>query len=137
MITDGGSCATSPDFPNDYPVNEGCIIYGLPPVGLDVIAFDVEGDPRPFLVDYDGDGDPTNDCPFDHLSVNGVKYCGTSGPAGRRLADAPLEAAEPGSRSGGGGRQIKEDLRGVEDGSGYQRDFRPVLARARALRPRE
>ena len=55
----------------------------------------------------------------------------------RRLADAPLEAAEPGSRSGGGGRQIKEDLRGVEDGSGYQRDFRPVLARARALRPRE
>ncbi|EOD29436.1 hypothetical protein EMIHUDRAFT_631917 [Emiliania huxleyi CCMP1516] len=45
----------------------------------------------------------------------------------RRLADAPLEAAEPGSRSGGGGRQIKEDLRGVEDGSGYQRDFRPEL----------
>ena len=43
LITDGGSCATSPDFPNDYPSNESCTIYGLPPVGLDVIAFDVEG----------------------------------------------------------------------------------------------
>ena len=81
LITDGGSCATSPDFPNDYPVDEGCTIYSLPPVGLDVIAFDVEGDSNTGT-DYDGDGDPANDCPFDYLIVNGVKYCGTSGPAG-------------------------------------------------------
>ena len=48
---------------------------------LDVIAFDVEGDEDSYF-DYDGDGDPTNDCTYDYLLVNGVKYCGTSGPAG-------------------------------------------------------
>ena len=67
LITDGGSCATSPDFPNDYPNLEGCTLYGMPPVGLDVIAFDVE---------------EHSNCIWDYLTVNGVKYCGTSGPAG-------------------------------------------------------
>ena len=89
LITDGGSCATSPDFPNDYPVDEGCTIYSLPPVGLDVIAFDVEGDEAPSY-DSDGHGDPTNDCPYDHLTVNGVKYCGTSGPAGVVPSDGTM-----------------------------------------------
>ena len=79
LITDGGSCATSPDFPNDYPVNEGCTLYGLPPVGLDVIAFDVE--------DYSAWAD---DCRYDHLTVNGVKYCGTSGPAGVVPSDGTM-----------------------------------------------
>ncbi|EOD12746.1 hypothetical protein EMIHUDRAFT_124541, partial [Emiliania huxleyi CCMP1516] len=78
LITDGGSCATSPDFPNDYPVNEGCTLYGLPPVGLDVIAFDVEAATWPY------------DCRYDHLVVNGVKYCGTSGPAGVVPSDGTM-----------------------------------------------
>jgi len=89
LITDGGSCATSPEFPNDYPNLEGCNITGLPPVALDVIAFDVEGDEYSYY-DYDGDGDPTNDCPFAHLVVNGVKYCGTSGPAGVVPSDGTM-----------------------------------------------
>ena len=42
-ITNGGACATSPNFPDTYPPFEGCTIYNLPPVGLNVIAFDVEG----------------------------------------------------------------------------------------------
>ena len=58
MITDGGSCTTSPDFPNDYPLGEGCTIYSLPLVALDVVAFDVE--------DH-------YDCLYDYLTVNGVK----------------------------------------------------------------
>ena len=75
LITDGGSCATSPDFPNDYPVNEGCTLYGMPPVGLDVIAFDVE---------------EHSNCRYDYLTVNGVKYCGTSGPAGVVPSDGTM-----------------------------------------------
>ena len=90
LITDGGSCATSPNYPNDYPNLEGCTIHNLPPVALDVIAFDVEGDPYSYY-DGDGDGDPTNDCPFDYLVVNGVKYCGTSGPAGARAGVVPSD----------------------------------------------
>ena len=87
LITDGGSCATSPDFPNDYPVNEGCIIYGLPPVGLDVIAFDVEFDVEG--CEYYGCESGAN-CLWDYLIVNGVKYCGTSGPAGGVPSDGTM-----------------------------------------------
>jgi len=88
-ITDGGSCATSPNFPSDYPADEGCTIYNMPQVGLEVLAFDVEGDNYPYY-DYDGDGDPTNDCPNDYLVVNGVKYCGSSGPAGAAPSDGTM-----------------------------------------------
>ena len=56
---------------------------------LDVIAFDVEGDEDSYF-DYDGDGDPTNDCTYDYLLVNGVKYCGTSGPAGVVPSDGTM-----------------------------------------------
>ncbi|EOD14030.1 hypothetical protein EMIHUDRAFT_211953 [Emiliania huxleyi CCMP1516] len=84
LITDGGSCATSPDFPNDYPVNEGCIIYGLPQAGLDVIAFDVEFGG----LTYEGY------CPYDYLIVNGVSYCGTSGPAGVVPSDGNITWGE-------------------------------------------
>jgi len=73
LITDGGSCATSPNHPNDYGNNEDCTIYGLPPVGLEVLAFDVY------------------DCPYDYLTVNGVKYCGDSGPAGVEALDGTLQ----------------------------------------------
>ena len=96
LITDGGSCATSPDYPNDYPNLEGCTIYNVPPVGLEVIAFDVEGDPWSYS-DYDGDGDFTNDCPWDYLVVNGVRYCGTSGPAGVVPSDGTMTWVSDGS----------------------------------------
>ena len=87
MITDGGSCATSPNFPNDYPIDEGCTLYGLPQAGLDVIAFDVEG--------------PSGaNCVWDYLVVNGVNYCGTSGPAGIVPSDGTMTWVSDGSVTG-------------------------------------
>ncbi|EOD14192.1 hypothetical protein EMIHUDRAFT_470646 [Emiliania huxleyi CCMP1516] len=65
-LTDGGSCAASPNYPNSYGSNEKCTISGVPPVELEMVAFDVEG----------------NNCRYDYLTVNGVKYCGKSGPDG-------------------------------------------------------
>ncbi|EOD30558.1 hypothetical protein EMIHUDRAFT_232732 [Emiliania huxleyi CCMP1516] len=75
-LTDGGSCAASPNYPNSYGNNEACTISGVPTVGLELIGFDVEA----------GDG-----CPFDYLTVNGTKYCGTSGPSGAVAEDGVIE----------------------------------------------
>ena len=86
MLTDGGSCATSPNYPNSYGNNEECTISGVPPVELEAIAFDVEGDYYSYY-DYDGNGDPTDDCRYDYLTVNGTKYCGTSGPPSGAVAE--------------------------------------------------
>ncbi|EOD21376.1 hypothetical protein EMIHUDRAFT_241277 [Emiliania huxleyi CCMP1516] len=80
-------------FPNDYANFKDCTITGLPQAALDVIAFDVEGDEDSYF-DYDGDGDPTNDCTYDYLLVNGVKYCGTSGPAGVVPSDGNMAWAK-------------------------------------------
>ena len=58
-------------------VEEGCGNWGLPTAA--------EEDCRKWCwssTDYDGNGDPTDDCPYDYLTVNGKKYCGTSGPDG-------------------------------------------------------
>ncbi|EOD11513.1 hypothetical protein EMIHUDRAFT_257383, partial [Emiliania huxleyi CCMP1516] len=84
LITDGGSCATSPNFPNDYPNLKGCTLYGLPQAGLDVIAFDVEV--------------PNGaNCIWDYLVVDGVRYCGTSGPAGVVPSDGTMTWVSDGS----------------------------------------
>ena len=45
-------------------------------VGLEVVAFDVEPDAL---------------CDYDYLTVNGVKYCGTSGPQGVVPEDGVIE----------------------------------------------
>ncbi|EOD07169.1 hypothetical protein EMIHUDRAFT_97003 [Emiliania huxleyi CCMP1516] len=66
-LTDGGSCAASPNYPNSYGRNEECTISGVPPVELETVAFDVE---------------QCGSCGCDYLTVNGTKYCGTSGPNG-------------------------------------------------------
>ena len=80
-LTDGGACATSPNYPDgEYGPNEWCEFTNVPPSPLVSLAFDVEGDYNPYY-DFDGNGDPTDDC-YDYLIVNGVRYCGTSGPTG-------------------------------------------------------
>ncbi|EOD07111.1 hypothetical protein EMIHUDRAFT_198407, partial [Emiliania huxleyi CCMP1516] len=71
-LTDGGSCAASPNYPNSYGRNEECTISGVPPYELETVAFDVEAG---------------NGCPFDYLTVNGKKYCGTSGPPSGAVAE--------------------------------------------------
>ena len=73
----------------DIPELEECTISGVPPVELEAIAFDVEGDYYSYS-DYDRNGDPMDDCPFDYLTVNGKKYCGTSGPSGAVAEDGVI-----------------------------------------------
>ena len=92
-ITDGGSCATSPNYPESYGGNERCTITGVPRVVLEVVAFDVQGDYYSYhsYSDYDRDGDSTNDCSYDYLTVNGERYCGTSGPEGVVVEDGVIE----------------------------------------------
>ncbi|EOD41257.1 hypothetical protein EMIHUDRAFT_462061 [Emiliania huxleyi CCMP1516] len=93
-LTDGGSCAASPNYPNSYGINEACTISGVPPVELETVAFDVDAWS---YYDYDYNGDPMDDCPSDYLTVNGKKYCGTSGPpsgaAPPKPGIAPVELA--------------------------------------------
>ena len=66
------SCVTSPGFPGDYPNDKGCTITCLPPANT-VEAFEVEEE---------------TSCQYDYLEVNGVKYCGTSGPPNGEPAGA-------------------------------------------------
>ena len=75
-FTDGGSCAASSNYPNIYGNYEKCIISGVPPVGLEVVGFEVEG---------------SSGCFFDYLTINGTKYCGTSGPQGVVAEDGVIE----------------------------------------------
>ena len=89
-LTDGGSCATSSNYPGDYGSDEECTIKGVPPAGLEVVAFDVEPD------DTDGG------CSHDYLTVNGVKYCGTSGPQGVVPEDGVIEWKSDGTFPGVG-----------------------------------
>jgi len=73
-ITDGGSCATSPNYPESYGNSEECIITGVPAVGLEVLAFDVEGFSE-----------------SDYLTVRGKRYCGSRGPEGVVVEDGVIE----------------------------------------------
>ena len=83
-LTDAGSCAASPNYPNSYGINEACTVTGVPAVGLEVFTFDVEAD---------------SSCRWDYLTVNGERYCGTSGPQGAMAEDGVIEWRS--DRSGG------------------------------------
>jgi hypothetical protein len=71
QITDGGTCATSPNYPNLYSNDENCIISA--PVGATIYVLSFQ----------------TENC-CDRLTVNGVGYGGTSGPNGVVLADSDI-----------------------------------------------
>ena len=75
-LTDGGSCAASPNYPSYYGYNAECTIYGVPLVGLEVVAFDVEAHIN---------------CRWDYLTVSGKKYCGSRGPEGVVVEDGIIE----------------------------------------------
>ena len=76
-LTDGGSCATSPNYPNGYGDNEECTISGVPPVELETVGFHVER--------------CAFGCRCDYLTVNGTKYCGTAGPEGAVAEDGVIK----------------------------------------------
>ena len=84
QLTDGGACATSPDYPLDYGISEQCTLSNVPMIPLEVIEFDVTYDRHHI---YDLDGEDGGTCDFDYFKIGGVQYCGTSGPAGAVAED--------------------------------------------------
>jgi hypothetical protein len=72
-VASDATCFRSPNYPSNYDNNHLCTITvtAHEEVTLSVTAFDVEAD---------------SNCFWDSLTVNGMKYCGTSGPEGVRVA---------------------------------------------------
>ena len=73
-----------------YGSNEECLVTNVPTNALAVVKFDVEGDPWPADLDYDGNGDNADDCPYDYLQVGDAKYCGEKGPVGAVASDGVI-----------------------------------------------
>jgi hypothetical protein len=73
VFTNGGSCASSLNFPNAYGSGENCTLTNVPATPLSVLGF---------RLSYTWSDPPYDDCIYDYLVVNGKKYCGTSGPDG-------------------------------------------------------
>ena len=69
-----GNCFTSPNYPANYGSDQQCTITAHEAVTLSVVAFNVEEE------------DSDSICSWDLLTVNGVKYCGTTGPEGVQVA---------------------------------------------------
>lgn len=74
QLTDEGSCASSPGYPNArYHDNEKCVISNVPAVPLQVVAFDVQ---------YDDPYYPGR-CLFgDGIYIGAQIFCGRDGPDG-------------------------------------------------------
>ena len=68
-----GNCIHSQGFPTaDYGTSQSCTVSNLPAVAAQVVAFDVE---------------PHGTCDYDHVTINGERFCGTTGPDGIVPAD--------------------------------------------------
>ena len=71
-----GDCVRSLGYPNsNYGPNEACTISNVPASPISVSGFDVESH---------------NSCAYDFLTINAVKYCDTSGPAGIVAEDGTI-----------------------------------------------
>ena len=71
-----GGCVRSPGYPSsEYGNDESCTISGVPPIPTQVTAFNVE---KAF------------DCRSDHLTIDGARFCGSSGPHGVRAAGGTI-----------------------------------------------
>ena len=66
-VTSDATCFRSPNYPSNYGNNQHCniTVAAHEHMMLSVVAFDLEQHPS---------------CSWDALTVNGVKYCGTSVP---------------------------------------------------------
>ena len=66
--SDSSGCVRSDGYPqNSYSAGETCLFGGLPSLPITVTFFAVEN---------------SQACEWDHLLLDGVKYCGTTGPQG-------------------------------------------------------
>jgi len=71
-----GNCIQSSGYPAaDYRTDEVCTASNLPKVPTEVEAFDVEYAP---------------DCGYDSLTIDGDRYCGSSGPTGVTPTDGTM-----------------------------------------------
>ena len=86
-------------------------------VGLEVVAFDVE---------------PDSLCDYDYLTVNGVKYCGTSGPQGVVPEDGVIEWKSDGTFPGVGSERPGSVWKARMDGT-PPRALSPIHSLARSL----
>jgi hypothetical protein len=69
-LANSNTCFRSPNYPSNYGINQQCTITAQVAVTLSVTAFSTEA----------------NGCQYDYLTVNGNKYCGTTGPGGVQVA---------------------------------------------------
>ena len=88
-LTRGGVCASSPRFPAEYSHGNECIIANVAAVPLTALAFNVEGpiaDDDLFHWNHYGIedqwGEPGAGCVYDYLTIDGVKFCGSTSPDG-------------------------------------------------------
>lgn len=72
-VTDSGTCMRSPDYPYPYGSFRACTFTVHAAVTLWVAVFNVE--PH-----------PAASCDYDAVTVNGNRFCGTSGPDGVQVA---------------------------------------------------
>jgi hypothetical protein len=72
-VASDASCIRSPNYPSNYNIYDACTITvaAHEAVKLSVVAFDLE---YHYM------------CHYDSLTVNSIKYCGTSGPDGVQVA---------------------------------------------------
>eukprot|EP00966_Prymnesium_polylepis_P230819 5341721-Prymnesium_polylepis.1 len=73
------NCVRSPNYPAQHMANEQCTVRNLPALPAVVISFNVEEATSPSK----GDGSATSvACTNDFITLNGLRFCGTSGPDG-------------------------------------------------------
>ena len=73
QCTASGNCFYSPGFPSSYANDDACVINALFGGTLSVKSFELES--------YSG-------CIYDDLTVDGTKFCGTTGPDGTPITSS-------------------------------------------------
>ena len=68
-VLTGDDCVQSPNYPEDYDAYTECTIFPDSDGWLHVVGFDLHSSSY-------------SDYCWDHMTVNGVQYCGTGGPQG-------------------------------------------------------
>jgi hypothetical protein len=89
-LANSNTCFRSPNYPSNYGIYESCTITAQVAVTLSVTAFSTEAD----------------GCQYDYLTVNGNKYCGTTGPGGVQVAAGSTITWTSDVNTGGSGFEV-------------------------------
>ena len=91
-----GYCFQSPEYPSSYDDNQRCTIRAKTNGELRIEYFDVEFE---------------SSCGWDALVIDGISYCGTTGPDGLILSpDSSLEFSSDYAATAGGFKICMEDV---------------------------